>query len=410
MVSKQKLLEKQLLFLLFFRNILLAMNKAGALLNQPLKLPCGISLSNRLAKAAMNEQLADAKNSPTPEIIRLYKIWALGGAGLIITGNVMIDQKALILPRDVVIEDEEDLPALKKWASASKVKGADVWVQINHPGRQSPSYLSPEPVAPSSVPLQLPNKEYALPRALSEAEIEQLIERYISTTVIAKKAGFTGVQIHAAHGYLISQFLSPISNQRTDKWGGTPENRMRFLLEVYLGIRNAVGSDYPISVKLNSADFQRGGFSSQESVNVAQALEKEGIDLIEISGGTYEKLAMMGELSTQKESTQQREAYFLEYARKVRSLISTPIMLTGGFRSADAMAQAIEEGSVDLIGLARPLAVDPVLPTKLLTNVTSSITLKPVTTGNNQTELSGVSEIIWYTEQIHQLAAGNELE
>ncbi|QMS90776.1 NADH:flavin oxidoreductase/NADH oxidase family protein [Nostoc edaphicum CCNP1411] len=382
------------------------MNNNITILNRPLKLACGAELPNRIAKAAMNEQLADDQNSPTKEIIRLYKRWALGGAGLMITGNVMIARTALVLPRDVVIEDERDLPLLQEWAVASIAQGGHIWMQINHPGRQSPIYLSPQPVAPSSIPLQLSEKEFAQPRALTEAEIKHLIERHIYTAKIAKKAGFTGVQIHAAHGYLINQFLSPLSNQRHDDWGGTPEKRMRFLLEVYQGIRNSLGQDFPISVKLNSADFQRGGFTEEESINVVQVLEQVGVDLIEISGGTYEKLAMMGQTDiAQKESTRQREAYFLEYVRKVRSSISLPIMLTGGFRSADAMAQAIEEGSVDVIGLARPLAIAPNLPIELLTNRTSGITLQPQIAQTNDLDQQGMLEIIWYTQQIHQLAA-----
>ncbi|WP_373529770.1 NADH:flavin oxidoreductase/NADH oxidase family protein [Nostoc sp.] len=382
------------------------MNNNITILNQPLKLACGAELPNRIAKAAMNEQLADDQNSPTKEIIRLYKRWALGGAGLMITGNVMIARTALVLPRDVVIEDERDLPLLQEWAVASIAQGGHIWMQINHPGRQSPIYLSPQPVAPSSIPLKLSDKEFAQPRALTEAEIKHLIERHIYTAKIAKKAGFTGVQIHAAHGYLINQFLSPLSNQRHDDWGGTPEKRMRFLLEVYQGIRNSLGQDFPISVKLNSADFQRGGFTEEESINVVQVLEQVGVDLIEISGGTYEKLAMMGQTDiAQKESTRQREAYFLEYVRKVRSSISLPIMLTGGFRSADAMTQAIEEGSVDVIGLARPLAIAPNLPIELLTNRTSGITLQPQITQTNDLDQQGMLEIIWYTQQIHQLAA-----
>ncbi|MEH2271949.1 MAG: NADH:flavin oxidoreductase/NADH oxidase family protein [Nostoc sp.] len=382
------------------------MNKNITILNRPLKLACGAELPNRIAKAAMNEQLADDQNSPTKEMIRLYKRWALGGAGLMITGNVMIARTALVLPHDVVIEDERDLPLLQEWAIASIVQGGHIWLQINHPGRQSPIYLSPQPVAPSSIPLQLSNQEFAQPRALTEAEIKHLIERHIYTAKIAKKAGFTGVQIHAAHGYLINQFLSPLSNQRMDDWGGTPENRMRFLLEVYQGIRNSLGQDFPISVKLNSADFQQGGFTEEESINVVQVLEQVGVDLIEISGGTYEKLAMMGQPdNAQKESTRQREAYFLEYVHKVRSSISVPIMLTGGFRSANAMTQAIEEGSVDVIGLARPLAIAPDLPIELLTNRTSGITLQPQITQSNDLDQQGMLEIIWYTQQIHQLAA-----
>ncbi|MBW4612146.1 MAG: NADH:flavin oxidoreductase/NADH oxidase family protein [Desmonostoc vinosum HA7617-LM4] len=384
------------------------MTNKVAILNQPLKLLCGAQLPNRIAKAAMNEQLGDSNNAPTPEIVSLYKRWALGGAGLLITGNVMIDSSALVLPNDIVIEDEQHLVLLEQWANASKTKGGHVWMQINHPGRQSPKYLSSQPVAPSSVPLQLPAQEFAHPRALTPAEIEQLIERHIYTATVAKKVGFTGIQIHAAHGYLISQFLSPVSNLRTDKWGGTPEKRMRFLLEVYQGIRSCLGRDFPISVKLNSADFQRGGFTEEESINVVQALEQVGVDLVEISGGTYEKLAMMGQVKIpQKESTRQREAYFLEYVRLVRSIVSIPIMLTGGFRSVNAMVQAISEDSVDVIGLARPLAVAPDLPMQLLTSRTENINLQPQLTSNTDMD-QGMLEIIWYTQQIHQLAGIRE--
>ncbi|MDZ8183743.1 MAG: NADH:flavin oxidoreductase/NADH oxidase family protein [Nostoc sp. ChiSLP02] len=384
------------------------MENKVAILNQPLKLACGAQLPNRIAKAAMNEQLGDINNAPTPEIIRLYKRWALGGAGLLITGNVMIDRMALVLPNDIVIEDEQHLSLLEQWATASKTKAGHVWMQINHPGRQSPSYLSSQPVAPSSVPLQLPAQDFADPRALTSAEIEQLIERHIYTATVAKKVGFTGIQIHAAHGYLINQFLSPLSNLRTDCWGGTPEKRMHFLLEVYQGIRNCLGKDFPISVKLNSADFQRGGFTEEESMNVVQALEQVGVDLIEISGGTYEKLAMMGQVQIpQKETTRQREAYFLEYVRRVRSIVSIPIMLTGGFRSVNAMVQAISEGSVDVIGLARPLAVVPDFPIQLLTGRTEKINLQPQLTPNTHMD-EGMLEIIWYTQQIHQLAGIRE--
>lgn len=382
------------------------MNKNIAILCQPLKLACGVELPNRLAKSAMSEQLGSLENSPTEGLIRLYKRWASGGAGLIVTGNVMIDRTALIEPRNVVIENEHDLPMLSEWANAGKANGAQIWMQINHPGRQSPRFLSPKPVAPSSVPLQVVKNAFAKPRALTESEIEHLIERYAYTAAGAKKAGFTGVQIHAAHGYLISQFLSPITNQRTDAWGGTPQKRMRFVLEIFHAMRDSVGRDFPIGIKLNSADFQRGGFSEEESMDVVRALERKGIDLIEISGGTYEKLMMVGAQSVpQKESTRQREAYFLEYVRKVRETIRTPIMLTGGFRSAAAMAAAIEEGSVDIIGLARPLAVEPDLPVRLLTDRASRSIVRPLRTGVKAIDQLGLIELVWYTQQLQRMGA-----
>src|SRR5262245_16404007 len=201
-------------------------------LKKSLHLTSGQEIPNRLAKSAMSEQLSDRKNSPTKELVRLYERWAMGGAGLLITGNVMVDRTALGEPRNVVVEDERDLPMLAKWAASGKSKGAQMWMQINHPGRQSPRFLSSEPVAPSAVPIKVGGAVFAMPRALTEAEIEAIIERFAKTAVIAQKAGFSGVQIHGAHGYLISQFLSPRTNLREDKWGGTPKKRRQFVIEV----------------------------------------------------------------------------------------------------------------------------------------------------------------------------------
>lgn len=376
------------------------------ILNQTLKLPCGVVIPNRLAKVAMSEQLANLKNSPTEKLIHLYQQWALGGAGLIITGNVMINSTALITSRDIAIQDERDLLILQKWADAGQINGGQMWMQINHPGRQSPRFLSPHPVAPSSIPMKVAKKAFAKPISLTATEIENLVKNYALTAVIAKKAGFTGVQIHAAHGYLISQFLSPLTNQRDDAWGGTPEKRMRFLVETFRAVRNAVGKNFPISIKLNTADFQRGGFSEQESMQVVQRLAIEGVDLIEFSGGSYEKLVMVGvESFPQKQSTLQREAYFLEYTCKVRNLVSTPLMLTGGFRTSRAMVLAIAEGSVDMIGLGRPLAVDPYLPIKIFKGEATESQLQPLKTIFLTKDQLGFIELFWYTQQIQRIAS-----
>ncbi|HNH49411.1 MAG TPA: NADH:flavin oxidoreductase, partial [Myxococcota bacterium] len=239
-------------------------------LSSPLSLPCGAVLSNRIAKSAMSEDLADRGNVPGERLFRLYRRWGKGGAGLLITGNVMIDRTALGEPYNVVVEDEKVLPALSAWAAAAREGGVEVWPQLNHPGRQSPRMLSPVPVAPSAVAVQLPGKAFAQPRALSSPEIEALVARFARAAALCKQAGFTGVQIHGAHGYLISQFLSPLSNLREDEWGGSPENRRRFLIEVVRAVRAAVGPTFPVGVKLNSADFQRGGFSEEESMEVVE--------------------------------------------------------------------------------------------------------------------------------------------
>lgn len=337
----------------------------AALLAAPLTLPCGAVLPNRIAKSAMSEQLGDPDHGPSEELATLYRRWAEGGCGLLLTGNVMIDRTALGEARNVVFDDVAALPRIQAWAAAATAAGNQAWVQLNHPGRQSPRTLSPEPVAPSAVSLEMGGGLFAKPRALTAAEIEDLIARFARAAKLAKDGGFTGVQVHAAHGYLVSQFLSPRTNQRDDAWGGTPERRRRFLLEAVAAIRAVVGRDFPIGVKLNSADFQRGGFDEAESMAVVAALEEEGVDLLEISGGSYEMPAMMGE-GARKASTVAREAYFLSYAQAVRTRTRLPLMLTGGFRSLAGMAAAIAEGAVDVVGLARPLAVEPDLPARLL--------------------------------------------
>ena len=281
-------------------------------LNQSLTLPCGTALPNRFGKSAMSEALGTIDNHVTPALETLYGRWSDGGTGLLITGNIMIDRNHTGEPNNVVLENENDMPLLQRWAEAGKRQGNHIWVQLNHPGKQIPRMLaSGDTLAPSAVPFGKELKSaFKTPRALTEEEIRDIIKRFATSAAIAKKAGFTGVQIHGAHGYLVSQFLSGHHNQRTDQWGGSLENRMRFPLEIYRAIRKAVGDEYPVSIKLNSADFQRGGFTEEESMTVAQTLAEEGLDLLEISGGNYENPAMAGAKGV-RESTVAREAYFL---------------------------------------------------------------------------------------------------
>ncbi|HPW85331.1 MAG TPA: NADH:flavin oxidoreductase/NADH oxidase family protein [Rhodoferax sp.] len=379
-------------------------------LAQPLTLPNGTVVKNRLLKSAMSEALGTREGSPTPEINHLYKAWADGGIGLCVTGNVMIDLKARGEPGNVVIEDDTHLAALKAWAKAATAKNTHCWVQLNHPGKQAPKGLNRETVAPSAVPFRDDMKAFfATPRELTDAEVHALVARFGKAAGIVKQAGFTGVQIHGAHGYLVSQFLSPHHNVRTDGWGGTPEKRRRFVLEVYQAMRKAVGAKFPIGIKLNSADFQRGGFTEEESLDTIRALADAGIDLIEISGGTYEAPAMTGVKTSKepvKESTRLREAYFLEFAEKARAAVKTPLVVTGGFRSAQGMAQAIESGAVDMVGLARMLAIEPDAPKKLLAGKPTVHTVKPITTGIKAIDKLGLLEISWYTGQLKRIGRG----
>jgi 2,4-dienoyl-CoA reductase-like NADH-dependent reductase (Old Yellow Enzyme family) len=350
----------------------------------------------------MGEGLAAPDAGPSDALVRLYDRWARGGAGLLISGNVMVDPTARGELRDVVIEDDRHLARLRAWAEASTRHGVPIWMQINHPGRQS---MSPNPVAPSAVPMDQGFGVFHTPRALENREIEAIVARFATTASIAQAAGFSGVQLHAAHGYLISQFLSPRTNQRTDAWGGSSENRRRFLLAIVRAVREAVGPDFPVSVKLNSADFQRGGFSEDESLAVVQALAAEGIDMLEMSGGTYESAAMMG-ISEAKASTRAREAYFLDYATRVRASVSTPVMLTGGFRTLAGMAEAIASGDVDVVGLARPLSQEPDLPARLLAGTAERSAVKPQHIGIRQAD--GMVDLLWHQDQIHRMGEGRD--
>jgi len=378
------------------------------ILAQPFTLPNGTVIPNRLVKAAMSEALGTADGHPTPRLNVLYQRWAEGGVGLNITGNVMIDRRALGEPHNVVVENESDLADLRRWAEASTQNGCQIWMQINHPGKQAPKALNKETVAPSAIPLRgdMASTFFAIPRELTIHEIEDLIQRFGKTAAIAKKAGFTGVQIHGAHGYLISQFLSPYHNQRTDEWGGSAEKRRSFALAILKEIRQQVGDQFPIGIKLNSSDFQRGGFTEEESLDTIRALTHAGIDLVEISGGTYEAPAMTG-LRKVKESTRKREAYFLEFTEKVRSEIKVPLMLTGGFRSSKGMVEAISSGAVDFIGLGRPLAIDPELPQRLLNSQEAVSSVRAISTGIKAIDRMGLLEITWYTRQIQRMARGD---
>jgi len=379
-------------------------------LAQALTLSNGAVIRNRIAKSAMSEALGTTDNRPTLRLEKLYGAWADGGLGLCITGNVMIDRRAIGEPNNVAIEDESDLDALKRWAAAGTRGGTQLWMQINHPGKQAPKGLNRETVSPSAVPFRADMQAFfAVPRELTANEIEDLVRRYGRTAAIAKKAGFTGVQIHGAHGYLVSQFLSPLHNLRTDDWGGTPEKRRRFVLAVLAEIRAQVGPAFPIGIKLNSADFQRGGFTEEESLETIRALATGGINLIEISGGTYEAPAMTGVVKV-KDSTRQREAYFLDFAEKARAAVPAsmgiPLMLTGGFRSLAGMASAVESGAIDLVGVARAMAVETDLPARLLRGEEPLHHVRPITTGIKLIDRMALMEVAWYSRQLRRIGDG----
>lgn len=370
-------------------------------LKKPISLPCGVTLPNRLVKAAMSENMARNLN-PGVEFVNAYKMWANGGTGLLISGNVMIDSRHLGEPNNVVIEKGRDnKEALKDWAAATSGTDTKLWIQINHPGKQSPKFLNKTPVAPSAIPLSGSlAASFCTPRVLTELEIYEIIERFGHSAKMVKECGFHGVQIHGAHGYLVSQFLSPRHNVRTDDFGGSLENRMRFVKEVYSKMRAEVGPHFPIGIKLNSADFSKGGFSNEDAVAVAQSLSAMGIDMIEISGGSYEAPAMMG---ARKDSTLKREAYFLDYAREIKKLIRCPLMVTGGFRTRSFLEEVLKNDEVDLIGMARPLAINLHLCNQLLGGEDVVSQIQTLTSGFKKIDAMFPLEVIWYASQIHRM-------
>jgi 2,4-dienoyl-CoA reductase-like NADH-dependent reductase (Old Yellow Enzyme family) len=344
---------------------------------QALNLPNGQTLDNRIAKAAMEENLADARQAPSKALFQLYQAWAQGEAGLLLSGNVMIDRRAMTGPGGVVLEDERDLGRFREWATIGRSGGAQFWMQLNHPGRQTMANLGQQALAPSAVALDLGSfsKMFAEPRPMSESDIAEVIQRFATSAALAEKAGFTGVQIHAAHGYLISQFLSPLTNRRSDRWGGTLENRARLLLEVVSAVRQAVSPSFCVAVKLNSADFQRGGFDADDARQVIQWLNDQPIDLLELSGGSYEAPAMQGEARDGR--TLAREAYFLEMAGELASVARMPVMVTGGIRRLAIVEQVLDSG-IAMAGIGTALALEPQLVKHWRTGQNSHPQLPPI--------------------------------
>jgi len=326
-----------------------------------LVLPNGIELPNRLAKAAMEENMAECGHLPGESIFKLYKTWSSGGAGLLITGNVMVDHRAMTGPGGIVLESNTPLESFKQWSKAGTQNNTHIWMQINHPGRQVYAAMGGQVLSPSDIALDMGkhSKLFGQPSPMTEDDIINLIQRFATTASRAIEAGFNGVQIHAAHGYLLSQFLSPLTNQRTDQWGGSLDNRARLLYEVVKAIKSKLPDSAAVSVKLNSADFQRGGFDADDALQVVKELGKLNVDLVELSGGSYESPAMQG--NTADGRTLKREAYFLQFAKEIAKVAPMPIMTTGGIIRLPVAQEVIDEG-VSVVGIGRALAFSPALP------------------------------------------------
>ncbi len=368
-----------------------------------LTLPNGAVIPNRIAKAAMEENMADLDHAPSEQLMRLYQAWAEGGAGLIITGNVMIDNRAMTGPGGVVLEDDQHLDRFKRWASIGRTRGAQFWLQINHPGRQMRANLGQPTWAPSAVALNLGkmSKHFITPLAMTPAMIAEVTQRFARTAQLGEQAGFTGVEIHAAHGYLLSQFLSPLTNQREDRWGGSLENRARLLLDIVKAVRAVVSPGFAVAVKLNSADFQRGGFSADDARQVVLMLNELPVDLVELSGGSYEAPAMQGDARDGR--TLAREAYFVEFARDIRKVARMPVMVTGGVRRRPVAEEVVASG-VDMVGIGTALAIDPYLPRDWQAGKNHAPQLPPITWKNKT--MASLANMAMVKFQLRRLSQG----
>lgn len=379
---------------------------------EALKLPNGTSLPNRICKAAMEENMAGPGQLPSEELITVYKYWSEGGVGLILSGNVMIAPDALTGPGGVVLQkDTLDNPKAKalfgKWAQTGKSGIGQCWLQISHPGRQVFASQGTQPVSASVTKVNMPGAEkmFVAARALTGDEINGMITRFADAAEATQQVGFDGVEVHAAHGYLVSQFLSPITNLRDDEWGGALENRARLLLETIRAVRARVGKSFGVGVKLNSADFQKGGFDEADAKQVVKWLNKEKVDLVELSGGSYESAALAGEPTDGEfSSTIAREMYFIDFAKEIRKIAKMPIMVTGGVTKCETVEQAIAGGCADIVGIAKAMAYVPALPNQWRAGENLNIELPNLSWKNKL--LKVMAGMAMTKEQLHLMGAG----
>ncbi|MDT9697959.1 NADH:flavin oxidoreductase/NADH oxidase family protein [Streptomyces sp. P17] len=371
----------------------------------PLLLRSGQVLVNRIAKAAMEENMADDGQLPGRRLLTLYRRWATGGTGLLITGNVMVHAEALTGPGGVVLDENAPLEPFTEWAKAGKSGGGTIWMQINHPGRQVASDMPGVVWGPSDVGVDLGRHSgrFGRPTAMSAAQIHATVTRFAVTAHRAELAGFDGVEVHAAHGYLLSQFLSPLVNKRTDQWGGSLENRARLLLDVVRAVRAAVSPSFAVAVKLNSADFQRGGFDADDARQVLELLAPLGVDMVELSGGSYESPAMTGRSADSR--TQAREAYFLDLARDLVRTSPVPLMLTGGI-TRRATAEGVLDSGVAVVGMGTALAVTPDLPDRWRNRREADRQMVPVNWSDKA--LASAAGMARVRHQLARLARGND--
>ncbi|KAK1494024.1 NADH:flavin oxidoreductase/NADH oxidase [Colletotrichum tamarilloi] len=359
-------------------------------LAQPLSFPFSTAVApNRLMKGAMSEHVCtwdvanpSKRGAPTEEFLNLYRNWGTGRWGVLLTGNVMIDPAHLEAPGNPAIslehqpvEGEERFETWRRIAAAGKAGGSLLLAQVGHPGRQVVSAIQSDPVSASDVQLvtDFGGMTFAKPHAATLEEIKKLTEGFVHCAEYLEKAGFDGLQLHGAHGYLMAQFLSQTTNKRTDEYGGSLRNRARFITDVADSIRARTGPGFVMGIKINSVEFQESGFTTDEAAELCQLLEEHKFDFVELSGGTYESSGW----HHKRESTRAREAFFLDFAEKIVPHVSkTRTYVTGGVRSVGAMVDILQAG-LDGVGIGRPACAEPRLPKDIFENGVKSC-VKPL--------------------------------
>ncbi|RDE25221.1 oxidoreductase [Motiliproteus coralliicola] len=359
-------------------------------LGQSLRLPCGAILKNRLLKSAMSDSLADGKGNATLEQARLYERWAEGGVALSIIGEVQVDPRYPEKPGNLVLGPNTNRQALSELAARGSINDTHIWPQIGHAGALAAPLIS-QPKGPSA--LRVGSFSCA---GMSLSEIQQLPAVYTNAALLTKAVGFSGLQLHAGHGFLLSQFLSPLFNRRQDQYGGSVDARARVIVDIIEKVRGAVGPHFPIGIKINSSDQLEGGLSQQEALEVIGILDRTSIDLIEISGGTY----FPGATSSSDAATD--GPYFIDFASQAKQLTKIPIVTTGGFKNRPQAVAALGSGETDMIGMARALALNPSLARQWLKPTADEVHFPRF----NTTPPGGITA--WYTMRLTALAKDNE--
>lgn len=320
------------------------------LLGQPLNLPCGGQLKNRLFKSAMSDSLGDGRGNPTEAQMRLYERWAKGGAALSLIGEVQVTPHYPEKPGNLVMVPDADWSAMQRLATFGSANGAQIWPQLGHAGALAHVPIS-RPKGPSALDIEGLQCD-----GMALKEIQELPQTYAQAAALAKDFGFGGILIHAGHGFLFSQFLSPLFNHRTDAYGGSIDNRFRIIRDVIEAVRRAVGPAYPIGIKINSTDRLEGGLTTEDALDVVRLIDKTSVDLIEVSGGTYFPGA-----ASSSDGTFSSGPYFIDFAKRAKQVTNIPVAVTGGFETRDQAAQALRDGSADAVSLARAMVLDPTL-------------------------------------------------